>query len=172
MGIFKRQTSFINGKFLPSSSKRNVVTTCYPATGEILCELEEANLEDIAYAVESAEKGFKIWSKMKGAERGRILLRAAHLLRERVKSLAEIEVYDTGKPISEAVSVDIPSAAEAIEYFAGLASSLHGDHFDLGSSFVYTRREPLGICAELEHGIIPCKLLHGKQPPHSPVEMQ
>ncbi len=147
MAIFKRQTSFINGKFLPSSQNRNVVTTSYPATGEILCELEEANLDDIQYAVESAEKGFKIWSKMKGAERGRILLRAANLLRERVKSLAEMEVYDTGKPISEALVVDVISGAEAIEYFAGMAATLHGEHFDLGSSFVYTRREPLGICA-------------------------
>lgn len=165
MGIFKRQTSFINGKFLPSSSKRNVVTTSYPATGEILCELEEANLEDIAYAVESAEKGFRIWSKMKGAERGRILLRAAHLLRERVNSLAEIEVYDTGKPISEAVSVDIPSAAEAIEYFAGLASSLHGDHFDLGKSFVYTRREPIGICAGIGAWNYPLQIASWKAAP-------
>ncbi len=147
MAIFKRQTSFINGKFLPSSQNRNVVTTSYPATGEILCELEEANADDIAYAVESAQKGYKIWSKMKGAERGRILLRAAGLLRERVQTLAEIEVYDTGKPISEAVSVDVPSGAEAIEYFAGMAATLHGEHFDLGNSFVYTRREPLGICA-------------------------
>jgi betaine-aldehyde dehydrogenase len=70
MEIFKRQTSFINGKYLSSSSNRNVVNTLYPATGEILCELEEANLEDIAFAVESAEKGFKTWSKMKGADRG------------------------------------------------------------------------------------------------------
>ena len=60
MAIFKRQTSFINGKFLPSSQNRNVVTTSYPATGEILCELEEANLDDIQYAVESAEKGWGI----------------------------------------------------------------------------------------------------------------
>lgn len=147
MAIYKRQTSFINGKFLPTSQNRNVVTTSYPATGEILCELEEANLDDINYAVESAQKGFKIWSKMKGADRGRILLKAASLLRERVQSLAEIEVYDTGKPIAEAVSVDVPSGAEAIEYFAGMAATLHGDHFDLGKSFVYTRREPLGICA-------------------------
>jgi betaine-aldehyde dehydrogenase len=165
MEIFKRQTSFINGKYLSSSSNRNVVNTLYPATGEILCELEEANLEDIAFAVESAEKGFKTWSKMKGADRGRILLRAAHLLRESVQSLAEIEVFDTGKPISEAVSVDIPSAAEAIEYFAGLAATLHGEHFDLGKSFVYTRREPIGICAGIGAWNYPLQIASWKAAP-------
>jgi betaine-aldehyde dehydrogenase len=147
MPRFNRQTSFINGKQISSSVSKSVVRTHYPATGEILCELEEANSEDVLYAVESAEKGFKVWSKMTGAQRGRILLRSAHLLRERVQSLAEIEVLDTGKPISEALSVDIISGAEAIEYFAGIAASIHGEHFDLGSSFVYTRREPLGVCA-------------------------
>jgi acyl-CoA reductase-like NAD-dependent aldehyde dehydrogenase len=109
---------------------------------------------------------------MKGAERGRILLRAAHLLRERVKSLAEIEVYDTGKPISEAVSVDIPSAAEAIEYFAGLASSLHGDHLIWERALYTPVASHLEFAQELEHGIIRYKLQAGKQPPHSPVEMQ
>src|SRR5699024_6899957 len=47
----------------------------------------------------------------------------------------------------EAIEVDIQTGADAIEYYAGLAASLHGDHYDLGSAFAYTRREPLGVCA-------------------------
>jgi betaine-aldehyde dehydrogenase len=84
---------------------------------------------------------------MTGAQRGRVLMNAVKLLRERNREIAEIEVMDTGKPIAEAVAVDVLSGADAIEYFAGVAASLHGDHYDLGTAFAYTRREPLGVCA-------------------------
>jgi betaine-aldehyde dehydrogenase len=84
---------------------------------------------------------------MSGAQRGRVLNRAVALLRERNDELARLEVLDTGKPLQEALAVDVSSGADAVEYFAGLAASIHGDHYDLGSSFAYTRREPLGVCA-------------------------
>ncbi len=61
--------------------------------------------------------------------------------------MARIEVLDTGKPIEEARTVDVYSGADALEYYAGVASTLHGDYYDLGGSFAYTRREPLGVCA-------------------------
>jgi betaine-aldehyde dehydrogenase len=72
---------------------------------------------------------------------------ASRLLRARQAELAELEVLDTGKPIAEAASVDIPSAADVLEYFAGVAPTVHGHHYDFGRSFAFTRREPLGVCA-------------------------
>src|SRR5208283_4786794 len=88
------------------------------------------------------------WAAMTGAERARILRRAAGLLRERNASLAELETRDTGKPIQETSAVDVISGAECLEYFAALAQSLAGEHIDLGpSAFGYTRREPLGVVA-------------------------
>src|SRR6266581_4268860 len=89
-------------------------------------------------------RGFAQWSAMTGTERGRILNRAAAILRERGRALARLEVVDTGKPIQEAEAVDIPSGADCIEFFAGLAATLHGAHHELRNAFVYTRREPLG----------------------------
>ncbi len=118
-----------------------------PATNQIINEIESASVNDVEKAIESAKKGFAVWSKMSGTERGRILKKTADLLRERNKELAEIEVMDTGKPISEAISVDVLSGADAIEYFAGIAPSIRGEHYDLGNSFAFTRREPLGVCA-------------------------
>ena len=70
---------------------------------------------------------------MTGAERGRILRRVAALLRERNDELARLEVLDTGKPIQEASAVDIASGADCLEYFAGLAAGLAGEHIDLGA---------------------------------------
>lgn len=121
--------------------------TVNPATNAPITRVALADAEDVARAVAAAKEGFAIWSKISGAERGRILHRASRLLRERNDELAALEVQDTGKPISEARDVDITSGADAVEYYAGLAATLHGDHYDLGGAFAYTRREPLGVCA-------------------------
>ncbi len=68
------------------------------------------------------------------------------LLRKYNEDLARLEVMDTGKPWQEAVAVDVLSGADAIEYYAGLAASVHGETFQLANSWIYTRREPLGVC--------------------------
>ncbi len=85
---------------------------------------------------------------MTGTERGRILRRAADILRARNSELAELETRDTGKPIQETSVVDVISGADCFEYYAGLAATLSGEHLDLGpQAFGYTRREPLGVVA-------------------------
>lgn len=118
-----------------------------PATGEFINEVSTASHEDFEKAVSSAKKALVSWSAMAPTERGRILHRASVILRERNDELAALEVMDSGKPIREAISVDVISGADCLEYYGGLAASLHGDHFQLGGDFAYTRREPLGICA-------------------------
>jgi betaine-aldehyde dehydrogenase len=88
------------------------------------------------------------WARTPAAERGRILRRAAQILRSRNDELALLETRDTGKPIQETRAVDVTSGAECLEYFASLAASLAGEHIDLGpQAFGYTRREPLGVVA-------------------------
>ncbi len=118
-----------------------------PATNEVICDVQQSSMGDVDRAVASAQAGFEQWRAMPGAQRGRILNEAVRILRSRNASLAALEVADTGKPISEALSVDVLSGADCIEYFAGMAATLHGEHVDLGSSWGYTRREPLGVCA-------------------------
>jgi betaine-aldehyde dehydrogenase len=99
-------------------------------------------------AVRAAERGQIKWAAMTGAERARVLRRAAELLRSRNQELAELESRDTGKPIQETLIVDVISGADCFEYFASLAQSLSGEHIDLGpQAFGYTRREPLGVVA-------------------------
>ena len=60
---------------------------------------------------------------------------------------AGMEALDTGRPIDETM-LDLDSAIECFEYFSGVASSLAGQHIDMGQgNFAMTRREPLGVCA-------------------------
>jgi betaine-aldehyde dehydrogenase len=136
-----------------------------PATGEVICDVEQAGPAEIEAAVESARAGFEIWRAVPGARRGRILNEVARILRARNRELAELEVADTGKPIAEAEVVDVLSGADCIEYFAGLAAGLHGEHIDLGTSFAYTRREPLGVCVGIGAWNYPIQIACWKSAP-------
>lgn len=138
---------YIHGRYVESKSGETFATI-NPATGEVLATIDLAGEHELAAAIESAKQGQRQWAAMSGVERGRILKRAADLLRQHNDSIAELEVLDTGKPIQEALEVDIQTGADVIEYYAGLADKIQGDFQDLDSdSFYYTRREPLGICA-------------------------
>ena len=130
-----------------SASSGETFNTLNPATGEVLCAVQRANLTDLDRAVASARDGFEVWSGMEAMQRSRILLRAVQLLRDRNRELAELEVMDTGKPIQEAEVVDVASGADCIEYFAHVATTIRGHQMNLPGALGYTRREPLGVCA-------------------------
>lgn len=119
-----------------------------PATGKVLGFVTADGSAQVNAAVVAAKKGQLIWAAMTGADRSRVLRRTADILRSRNRELAELETCDTGKPIQETLVVDVASGADCLEYFAGLAQSLSGEHIDLGAqAFGYTRREPLGVVA-------------------------
>lgn len=156
--------SWVGGQSLPSTGERFPVVN--PATGEVLTYAESATAETVAVAVESARAGQKVWAAMTGAERGRILRRAADLLRENNSELARLETLDTGKPLAETEAVDILSGADAVEYFGAVAANLNGESVDLGpQAFGYTRREPLGLTAGIGAWNYPIQIACWKSAP-------
>src|SRR4029077_2778146 len=106
---------------LTTSSNSDTWMNYNPANNDPLGEVFRANDQDIEAAVISSEKAFHIWNTKTGAERGRVLLKAAHILRSRLEQIAFLETQDVGKPISESLAVDVTSAADALEYFGGMA---------------------------------------------------
>jgi betaine-aldehyde dehydrogenase len=136
---------YIDGAYVEDSAgdRFDVV---YPATGERIATLHAATSAIIDRALSSAERAQKEWAALKPVERGRVLRRAADIIRARNHDLSVLETMDTGKPLSETLVADATSAADALEYFGGLAATLTGDHIPLGQDFVYTIREPLGVC--------------------------
>ncbi len=138
--------NFVDGKYIDNASGETFAVI-NPATGAEIYQVQVADSGVINAAVESSQKGFKLWSGTPAIDRSRILLKAVALLRERNDELARIEVADTGKPWQEASTVDVVTGADAIEFFAGLAPAIEGNQQDLGGDFYYTRREPLGVCA-------------------------
>lgn len=161
----KMKSLYIHGQATEVSSGETFVTL-NPATGEQLAEIGQASTQDVDSAIASAQEGFKVWSAMSGMERGRILKKAVAILRERNDELAELEVKDTGKPIQEAIEVDIATGADVIEYYAGLAAAIQGQQQDLGyGQFFYTRREPLGVCAGIGAWNYPIQIAMWKSAP-------
>ena len=134
---------FIGGDFCGGGDERLV--SRYPATGEAIAHLDAATPDVVADAVAAALEAQRAWGRQSGAARGRVLRRAADLLRAGNADLSRLETLDTGKPIAETLVVDAASGADCLEYFGGLAAGITGEHVDLGGSFGYTRREPLGV---------------------------
>ncbi len=140
--------------------------TINPATGEMLAEIAVAGPAEVAAAVARASAAQKQWASLPGAARGRILRRAADILRARNAELAQLETRDTGKPIQETSAVDVHSGADCLEYYAGIAATLAGEHLDLGpQAFGYTRREPLGIVAGIGAWNYPLQIACWKSAP-------
>ena len=127
---------------------RDSFETVNPATGEVLGRIAVSGPAEVEQAVAAAARAQPAWAALTGAERGRVLRRAADLLRSRNAELARIETLDTGKPIQETSVVDVPSGADCLEYYGGLAAGIAGEHLNLGTgAFGYTRREALGVVA-------------------------
>ena len=137
---------FIDGVYIEDTDG-TPIDVIYPATGEIVGRVYSATPAIIERALVSAQNAQRGWAKTSGTERGRILRRAADIMRGRNHALSVLETYDTGKPLSETLYVDATSAADALEYFGGLAGSLTGDHIPLSEgNWAYTKRDPLGVC--------------------------
>ncbi|MCC8378863.1 betaine-aldehyde dehydrogenase [Xenorhabdus sp. PB30.3] len=167
MTRFGLQKLYIHGAYVDSTHPdKNIFDAVNPANGEIIAQLQSATEQDVQLAVESAQKGQKIWAAMTATERSRILLKAVDILRERNNELAELETLDTGKPLSETQQVDIVTGADVLEYYAGLIPALEGQQMPLReSSFVYTRREPLGIVAGIGAWNYPIQIALWKSAP-------
>ncbi|SLN35487.1 betaine-aldehyde dehydrogenase [Roseisalinus antarcticus] len=156
---------FVNGVPLEDANGA-ALPVIYPATGDTIAELHAATPAVIEAALFAAEAAQAEWAAMSGTERGRILRRAADLLRRRNQALSEIETLDTGKPIQETLVADATSAADALEYFGGLAGSLTGEHIQLpGGDFAYTRREALGVCVGIGAWNYPIQIAAWKSAP-------
>ena len=137
-----------------------------PATGTVIAEIRIDGASEVDAAVTAARIAQRAWAAMTGTERGRILKRAADLLRARNDELALLETRDTGKPIQETRAVDVASGADCLEYYGGLAATIAGEHLDLGpAAFGYTRREPLGVVAGIGAWNYPLQIACWKSAP-------
>ncbi|HNJ40642.1 MAG TPA: aldehyde dehydrogenase family protein, partial [Acidobacteriota bacterium] len=103
----------IDGKFVDAMSGRTF-ESLNPSTGEVLAHVAEGEAEDINLAVTAARRAFESgpWARMTPHQRGKILYKAAQIITDRAKELAELETLDNGKTLRETTYVDIPQTIE------------------------------------------------------------
>ncbi|MBK8458481.1 MAG: betaine-aldehyde dehydrogenase [Phyllobacteriaceae bacterium] len=135
---------FIDGRYVDDAAG-DPLEVIHPATGEIIARLNAATPAIVEAAIASAKIAQIAWARLRPLERGRVLRRAADLLRARNDEIARIETLDTGKPIQETLVADPASAADALEFLGGIVAGFNGEFVELGGAFGYTRREALGV---------------------------
>ena len=155
---------FINGAYVEDIAG-SVINVVYPATGEVIARVHGATPAILEAALAAAKAAQPAWAALTGTERGRILRRASDMMRDQNRSLSELETYDTGKPLQETLVADATSAADALEYFGGLAGSLTGEYVQFGEDFIYTIREPLGVCVGIGAWNYPTQIAAWKAAP-------
>jgi acyl-CoA reductase-like NAD-dependent aldehyde dehydrogenase len=124
-----------------------------PATGEVVAQASCAGERDVARAVQSSERAFRSasWQSLSPADRGRILLALADRLEQEAEQLIELEMLDTGKPISQLRGGEIPLSAAILRYYAGAADKIEGSVKNTPGGLHFTQFQPYGVVA----GILP-----------------
>jgi acyl-CoA reductase-like NAD-dependent aldehyde dehydrogenase len=140
----------INGAWVPAMQGRSFATL-NPATGNVLSSIAHADASDVDRAVAAARMAFPAWAAMPPAQRERLLQRFADLIETHRETIAQLETLDNGKPLNVALNIEVNVALGQLRYYAGWPTKLIGETYAVSSPGfqVYTRREPLGVCAAI-----------------------
>src|SRR5271170_2974198 len=108
--------AFINGRLVPAQSGRTFDDVS-PINGKVIGQIARCDAADVALAVTAARSTFDsgVWRKTDPKKRKRVLLRLAELIRGDLERLALYETLDIGKPIHNAIQVDVPNAADCLD---------------------------------------------------------
>jgi acyl-CoA reductase-like NAD-dependent aldehyde dehydrogenase len=142
----------IGGERLDAADGRTF-QTLDPATGREIAEVALGGTEDVARAVAAARAALAEgpWGSMPAAGRERLMLALAQALEDRAQEIAQIESLDNGKPVGIAQYVDVNGAIGHLRYFAGWPTKIEGAVLPVSAPNMhcYTRREPVGVCAQI-----------------------
>lgn len=141
----------INGIWLSGSDPILVEN---PSTGQSLLTLGQSSDADVDSAVEAARAAFegRDWALMRAVDRARLLFRLADLVERDAAIIAELETADNGMPITLSRDIALPLAIELLRYYAGWVTKLRGETLPAAQgaqTLTYTRREPVGVAAQI-----------------------
>jgi aldehyde dehydrogenase (NAD+) len=140
---------FIDGKFSESRDEATL-DVLNPHDATLLATVAEAGEADVDRAVEAASRAYPAWSSLSGTERGRRLLRLADAIDDHADEFARLESLDTGHPIRDTTSLDVPRSAGTFRYFGGMADKFEGNLPPVDAGFLnYVVREPIGVVGQI-----------------------
>jgi acyl-CoA reductase-like NAD-dependent aldehyde dehydrogenase len=141
----------IDGSVVPSASGRTFVTR-NPSDGEVLARVAYGGPEDVDRAVLAARRALDgPWSAIAPSDRSKLMNRLADLMERDADDLATIEALDNGKARKIARTRDLESALRYLRYYAGWPTRIEGEVIPVAQPdmLCYTRKEPVGVCAQI-----------------------
>ena len=149
--IAPRNEAFIDGRFAPAASGQTFPDIA-GRNGSRITDVAQGDVEDVDRAVAAARTAFddRRWADQAPADRKRVLLKLAELMRANKEELALLESLDVGKPISDTLAVDVPSAAKTIQWYAETIDKVYGEVGPTGpDTLSLVTREPIGVVAAI-----------------------
>jgi len=140
---------FIGGEFV-DAREGGTIEVLNPHDNSKLTDIAEARAVDVDLGVEAATRAYPSWRNMAAADRGRLLLKLADAIEANAEELARIESLDTGHPIRDSRSLDVPRTAATFRYFGGMADKFQGSVIPVEQGFLnYVLNEPLGVVGQI-----------------------
>lgn len=146
-GLTIASTAFIDGSFRAARSGETFASI-NPATGQKLADVAACGSEDVDFAVAKAREAFEDgrWSRLTPAERKAILIRLAKLIKRSAPELAVLESLDSGKPIRDCVTIDIPEVVNTLIWHAEAIDKIYDQTAPVGSdALAIIERCPIGV---------------------------
>ncbi|MFT7837600.1 aldehyde dehydrogenase family protein [Saccharothrix sp. BKS2] len=144
-----RYDHFIGGDYVPPA-RGDYLPDRTPVTGEVFTEVARGTAEDVDRALDAAHGAARSWGRTSAAERATVLNEVADRVEDHLEALAVAETWDSGKPVREALAVDLPLAVDHFRHFAGVVRAQEGGTSRIGRDLVAHRfPEPLGVVGQL-----------------------
>jgi len=141
--------AFIDGHYVPARS--GATFDCIsPIDGRLLGAVASCDGADAELAVVSARSAFDsgVWSRQAPAKRKAVMLRFADLLEAHSEELALLETLDMGKPISDALAVDLPGSIDSIRWCGEAIDKIYDEVAATAPDQLgLVTREPVGVVA-------------------------
>lgn len=164
----KQFRNYINGVW---TSSNTLFENINPVDGSLVGHVHEATFEDVNRAVEAAKAAREgRWGDMPVNERCALLIKLANRIEARFDEFVAAEIADTGKPLQQARTVDIPRGAANFRAFAELVKAYPDEAYhtitpDGSSALNYSMRRPLGVVGVIAPWNLPLLLLTWKLAP-------
>ncbi|MGV6839508.1 MAG: aldehyde dehydrogenase family protein, partial [Planktomarina sp.] len=144
------RTAFIDGKYRRGNG--DAFPTINPATGDVLATITGCNDADVDFAVSKAREAFDQghWAKMHPSDRKDVLIRLCKLITRNRRELAVMESLESGKPILDCETIDVPETIHCIKWHAEAADKIYDQTAPAQDGAIsMIVREPIGVVAAI-----------------------
>lgn len=160
-----RQQAFLSGQWCDADNGETIAVT-NPATGETVGTIANMGGAEARRAIEAANAAWPAWRKKTAKERGAVMRKWSELIVANADDLAMIMTVEQGKPLAEA-KTEVLSSAAFIEWFAEEAKRVYGETIPapLADRRIVVIKEPIGVCAAITPWNFPSAMIARKVGP-------